>query len=384
MPQESFIPGQRWISDTEPELGIGTILELQGRRVILAFPASGERRVYARDNAPLTRVRFGRGDRVESCYGWSLRVEDVEEQAGRIRYSGHREDGRTANLAEEELSDFLPFSRPQERLLTGQLDDNQWFELRHQTLEQRQYLEQSPLLGLCGARTSLLPHQLYIANEVSNRFAPRVLLADEVGLGKTIEAGLILHRQLLTGRASRALILVPPPLLHQWLVELLRRFNLHFSLFDEERYQAADEARHGPIPDEIRASLGDPRSPQPEATPRVVLWGSGRPYREFLHVDDLADACLFLLENYDEPDIINIGVGEDLSIAELAELVRDIVGFAGEIEYDASKPDGTPRKLVDTSKINALGWKASTGLRAGVDATYAWFLDNADQLRGTA
>ena len=119
-------------------------------------------------------------------------------------------------------------------------------------------------------------------------------------------------------------------------------------------------------------------------SPSVTLWGSGKPLREFLHVDDLADACLFLLENYDEPDIINVGVGEDLSIAELAELVRDIVGFAGEIEYDASKPDGTPRKLVDTSKINALGWKASTGLRAGVEATYAWFLDNADQLRGTA
>ena len=119
-------------------------------------------------------------------------------------------------------------------------------------------------------------------------------------------------------------------------------------------------------------------------SPSVTLWGSGKPLREFLHVDDLADACLFLLENYDEPDIINVGVGEDLSIAELAELVRDIVGFAGEIEYDASKPDGTPRKLVDTSKINALGWKASTGLRQGIEATYAWFLDNADQLRGTA
>mgnify|MGYP001817379117 FL=1 len=119
-------------------------------------------------------------------------------------------------------------------------------------------------------------------------------------------------------------------------------------------------------------------------SPSVTLWGSGKPLREFLHVDDLADACLFLLENYTEPDIINVGVGEDLSIAELAELVRDIVGFEGKIEYDASKPDGTPRKLVDTTRINALGWKASTGLREGVEATYAWFLDNVDQLRGTA
>ncbi len=120
------------------------------------------------------------------------------------------------------------------------------------------------------------------------------------------------------------------------------------------------------------------------ASPAVTLWGSGTPLREFLHVDDLADACLFLLRHYEEPDIINIGVGEDISIAGLAELVRDIVGFEGAIEYDASKPDGTPRKLVDTTKINALGWKAKTGLREGVQATYTWFLDNVDHLRGTA
>jgi GDP-L-fucose synthase len=119
-------------------------------------------------------------------------------------------------------------------------------------------------------------------------------------------------------------------------------------------------------------------------SPSVTLWGTGKPLREFLHVDDLADACLFLLQNYEQPDIINVGVGEDLSIAELAELVCDIVGFGGKIEYDSSKPDGTPRKLVDTSKINALGWKSKTGLRDGIEATYAWFLDHAEHLRGTA
>ncbi len=113
----------------------------------------------------------------------------------------------------------------------------------------------------------------------------------------------------------------------------------------------------------------------------VTLWGTGKALREFLHVDDLADACLFLLRNYQEPEIVNIGVGRDLSIAELAELVRDIVGFEGQIEYDASKPDGTPRKLVDTKKINALGWKAKTGLRVGIANTYNWFLENVDQLR---
>jgi GDP-L-fucose synthase len=114
----------------------------------------------------------------------------------------------------------------------------------------------------------------------------------------------------------------------------------------------------------------------------VTLWGSGNPLREFLHVDDLADACLFLLENYDSEEIVNIGVGEDLSIAELAAIVSDVVGFAGETEYDSSKPDGTPRKLVDVSKINDLGWRAKTGLREGVAQTYQWFLENQAELRG--
>ncbi len=119
-----------------------------------------------------------------------------------------------------------------------------------------------------------------------------------------------------------------------------------------------------------------------QGNPSVTLWGSGKPLREFLHVDDMADACVFLLQHYDEPEIVNIGVGEDLSIAALADIVREVVGFQGAIVYDASKPDGTPRKLVDTKKINGLGWRAKIGLRAGVEHTYRWFLDNVDQVRG--
>ena len=102
----------------------------------------------------------------------------------------------------------------------------------------------------------------------------------------------------------------------------------------------------------------------------VTLWGTGSPLREFLHVDDLADACLFLMVNYEDPEIINIGVGEDLSIADLAGMVRDVVGFTGQILFDASKPDGTPRKLVDTSKIDTLGWKAKISLREGLKRVY--------------
>jgi GDP-L-fucose synthase len=104
---------------------------------------------------------------------------------------------------------------------------------------------------------------------------------------------------------------------------------------------------------------------------KVVVWGTGTPRREFLHVDDLADACYFLMNNYDEPGLINIGVGEDISIAELANLIKNIVGFEGHIIYDTSKPDGTPRKLMDVSKLNAFGWKASIGLKEGISKVYA-------------
>ena len=107
--------------------------------------------------------------------------------------------------------------------------------------------------------------------------------------------------------------------------------------------------------------------------PSVTIWGTGSPRREFLHVDDLADACCFLMDHYDSEEIINVGVGQDISIAELAALVADVVGFGGEILYDASKPDGTPRKLLDVSRLTALGWNASIGLRQGIASTYEWY-----------
>lgn len=115
--------------------------------------------------------------------------------------------------------------------------------------------------------------------------------------------------------------------------------------------------------------------------PEVVIWGSGTPLREFLFVDDLADACVFLLENYDDPTTINVGVGEDLSIRDLAELIADIVGYEGRLVQDTSKPDGTPRKLLDVSRLNALGWKASTPLRAGIQATYDWYIEHLESVR---
>jgi len=116
--------------------------------------------------------------------------------------------------------------------------------------------------------------------------------------------------------------------------------------------------------------------------PEVVLWGSGTPRREFMHVDDLASACLFLMRDYEGEGIVNVGVGEDLSIRELAGHLADVVGFRGNLVFDASKPDGTPRKLLDVSRIHALGWRARVPLRRGLEDTYAWYLAHEGEIRG--
>ena len=115
--------------------------------------------------------------------------------------------------------------------------------------------------------------------------------------------------------------------------------------------------------------------------PEVTVWGTGTPKREFLHVDDMADASVFLMNDYDGAEFVNVGVGEDVSIKELAEIVKRIVGFEGELKFDTSKPDGTPRKLLDVTKLNEAGWKAKVGLVDGVKSTYQWFLDNEECYR---
>ncbi|MEA2119532.1 RNA polymerase-associated protein RapA [Halovibrio sp. HP20-50] len=233
-----FSPGQRWISDGEAELGLGTVLNCDARSVTILFSASQETRTYNTRQAPLTRVMFGSGDRVLSADGWQMVVDDSKVSDGLITYIGEDSQGNPRELPETKLADTMQFDQARDRLLTGQVDRNDWFDLRFRTLHHFQRIEQHSALGFSGPRIDLIPHQLYIADEVSHRHAPRVLLADEVGLGKTIEAGLILHRLLLTGRAERALILVPDSLTHQWLVELLRRFSLNVSLLDETQSQA--------------------------------------------------------------------------------------------------------------------------------------------------
>ena len=237
---QQYQPGQRWISDSEAELGLGTVISQDGRLLTVVYPATGDTRQYALRSAPLTRVRFAPGDEITHFEGWKLTVREVETVDGLLVYHGLDEQNQAQTLPETQLSNFIQFRLASDRLFAGQIDPLNWFALRYHTLEHQSRVLQSSLWGLGGARAQPIAHQLHIAREVADRIAPRVLLADEVGLGKTIEAGLVIHRQLLTGRANRVLILVPENLQHQWLVEMRRRFNLQVALFDGERFAESD------------------------------------------------------------------------------------------------------------------------------------------------
>ncbi|MCK4863925.1 MAG: RNA polymerase-associated protein RapA [Gammaproteobacteria bacterium] len=255
-----FIPGQRWISNSESELGLGLIQSLDHRTITIDFPASNEIRTYAIEQAPLSRVSFAVGDSIKNKDNEKFNITALQEHEGIISYEVNDAEGNASLLCETELSAAIKLNRPQDRLFTAQFDPEKAFLLRHDTLKQKHILSTSSVNGLYGVRMSLIPHQLYIAHEVASRPSPRVLLADEVGLGKTIEAGLILHHQLISGRAQRILIVVPDALLHQWLVEMLRRFNLKFSLFNEERCLSIDE-ENGVNLDEESDSLDQELNP---------------------------------------------------------------------------------------------------------------------------
>lgn len=240
MSKNGFVIGQRWMSSSEPELGLGIVFNVNTNRVTILYLGCDEQRVYAQDNSPLTRVRFLVGDNVETVDSLNGCVDNVIEQEGLMRYQIVSQEQRVW-VDEMELSHHLQFNRPQEKLFLGQAEAGRWFSLRYATWKHLHDLHTSDVRGLLGARTSLIAHQLYIAHEVAGRDNVRVMLADEAGLGKTIEAGLILHHRLQLGLSSRLLLIVPESLLHQWLVEMLRRFNLNFSLFDESRCLAIED-----------------------------------------------------------------------------------------------------------------------------------------------
>lgn len=241
---QQFAIGQRWLSDTETELGLGVVIDTDERAVHILFPKSDETRVYARQRAPLSRIVFAVGDMITDQEDQEWRVIGVEERDGVLRYQASTMvNGQPVEkvLNETRLGAHIQLSKPLERLLAGQIDHKERYDLRIQALMMQAQFNRSPLRGLLGARVGLIGHQLYIANEVGTRLAPRVLLADEVGLGKTIEAGLIIHQQLHTARSERVLILVPDALQYQWMIEMRRRFNLKFSIFDLTRTAAIRE-----------------------------------------------------------------------------------------------------------------------------------------------
>lgn len=239
----TFDIGQRWISHADLELGLGICVEVDARRVTLLYPSAEEERTYALDRAPLTRYELKVGDKLTHIDGRTLEVREVYPLGNTLSYEAIEPgSGETFSVHEQFIAPEVSVNTPQDRLLNNQLDKIGDFQLRYQTLIERARYQASTTSGLIGARTSLLSHQLFVASEVGRRLAPRVLLADEVGLGKTIEAGLILAQQFLRGRAQRVFVAVPDPLLHQWLVEMLRRFNLQFAIYDDMRFETEESA----------------------------------------------------------------------------------------------------------------------------------------------
>lgn len=227
--EEDFAIGQRWISETEPELGLGTLIAFDNRTFDIKFTTSGNIRKYSIKNAPLKRVIFKIGDKISDLNNNSFNIEKIEIENNLITYIS-----KDLRVLETEVSDSISFTGAEDRLLIGQTDENATFDLRYKTLLLQSEFKKSEIRGFTGPRVELLPHQLYIAHEATQRFYPRIMLADEVGLGKTIEAGLIIHNLLSNERISRVLIITPEPLVNQWFVEMLRKFNISFNILDEE------------------------------------------------------------------------------------------------------------------------------------------------------
>lgn len=228
MTTDLFVPGQRWLSNNEPELGLGLVMSASKGRITLLFPAgNNQTRQYAIHNAPLTRMSFEPGSEVRGREGETFLVEKVENKNGLLVYYGN---GHV--LEESALADSLNFTRPQDRLLNAQLDDKNLFNLRSKCLHHRFETLRGHQRGFIGPRIELIPHQLFTALQIRRRGIPRVVLADESGIGKTIEACLVLHRLMVTSRIEKALIIVPERLVSRWHFELTRRFHQEVTVLE--------------------------------------------------------------------------------------------------------------------------------------------------------
>ncbi len=304
----TFIPGQRWSSNSEPELGLVIIESIDQQFVNILFPACDELRQYSTESPPLHRMRFQPGATIQDVDGQEYQVEQVSENDGLIVYHCGKEE-----ILESKLGANMADRGPEERLVDGQATESSLFDLRLNSLKAMFEWRRSPVRGLYGGKMDLIPHQLYIAHEVSNRQSPRVLLADEVGLGKTIEACLILNRLLTCGRANRVLILVPGSLVHQWFVELLRRFNHWFNIFDEERCLSIESGQECTNPfedDQLILADIDWLSQSPKRVNQVIAsdwdllvvdeahhlkWNSESPSEKYKLVDQLGQKAHALL-----------------------------------------------------------------------------------------
>lgn len=215
--------GQRWFSEAEPELGLGIIVLVDIKTIDLDFPAANESRRYNIKSAPLKRVTYSVGDSIQTQDNQTLEVTDLNDHDGVMFYLCSDKV-----IPEMELKSALSFTRPQDKLFAGNIDTEELFQLRYEsTLAMRRY-QQFPHKGLLGAKVALLEHQIYLVNEICSRPHVRAMLADEVGLGKTIEAALISKSLLLQNKISRILIIVPDALVYQWFIEFYKKFNIRF------------------------------------------------------------------------------------------------------------------------------------------------------------
>ena len=241
-----YKPGQRFVSQSEPELGLGVVSEVQGRTVKFLFPLVGEVRLYRTDNAPVDRFILQPGETVKNDKGVSFAVESLREVDDLVVYVGRGgREMKEADLTAKQMARPSDLFRAltsigkgpkSDESPTGNVADvsSKAFERRRRAMELSCMWKSSPVRGMIGPRVSMIPHQYYLCHRACSESAlPRLMLSDEVGLGKTIEAGMIWHALSMRGRVSRTLIIVPETLKHQWMVEMKRRFNQLFTLVDE-------------------------------------------------------------------------------------------------------------------------------------------------------
>lgn len=227
---KQYINGQRYISLAEPELGLGMVSELEGRKVTIHYPLTEDTRLYSINSTSLIRCRFNNGDSVKSLSGTSIHIARVEEDSGLLFYFS----ASNQSICETEIAPNEGKVSPLDRLKAGQIGSTKWFDLYRKLSTSFSDFQGSKSYGFVGPKINIIPHQYDVAQQILNMPLPRALLADEVGLGKTIEAGLVIHQLIASGRAQRILICTPASLVNQWLVEMKRKFNLDCTLVDDE------------------------------------------------------------------------------------------------------------------------------------------------------